>query len=316
MRRGGFEVRADEDAGNWRAGRAAAPSAADPSVCTPLVRGLDRTSVQLFNEGAYAAGPVIAVLFSSALEDESVVRAAGSAHSCCLDGDPPAVIRATVFSAMRRWEIETRLREALAERNILLQELSHRIKNTLSLTGSLISLAGSRAVNAQDAELFEESKARVHAMALLYDMLLSSGSASAVAIAPYIRALCDRIRAAFVPASGGGELDLRFESQDSGVELDSSKAVALGLILNEALMNAFKYAARPGRPLSVRVSLREGDDRLELSITDDGPGLPNGVEKGDGLGLRLIRELVAQLKGELRIESSDGGLSLALDLPR
>lgn len=316
MRRGGFEVRADEDAGNWRAGRAAAPPESDPSACTPLVRGLDRTSVQLFNERAYAAGPVIAVVMSSSLEDEAVVLAAGNAHAYCLDIDPPMVIRATVISARRRWELESQLRLALAERDTLLQELGHRIKNTLSLTGSLLSLAGSRAADARDAELFEESKARVHAMALLYDMLLGSGSATDVAVAPYVRALCDRIRSAFAPTQGGGTVELRFESEGVETELDSSKAVAVGLILNEALTNAFKYAARPGRPLTVGVSLREGDDRLELRVADDGPGLPTGAEGGDGLGLRLIRELVAQLKGELRVESGVAGLSLALDFPR
>lgn len=316
MRRGGYEVRADEDAGNWRTGRDDAPAAADPSACTPLVRGLDRSSVQLFCERSYAAGPVIAVVMSAALDDEEVVLAVGNAHSYCLDGDPPAVVRATVRSALRRWEIETRLRAALAERDTLLQELGHRIKNTLSLAGSLISLAGSRAVNAQDAELFEESKARVHAMALLYDMLLSSGSATTVAVAPYIRALCDRIRSAFAPAQGGVAVDLRFESEAVEAELDSSKAVAVGLILNEALTNAFKYAVRPGRALSVRVGLREEDGRLKLSVRDDGPGLPAGAESGEGLGLRLIRELVAQLKGELRVESGVAGLSLAFDFPR
>lgn len=316
IRRGGFDVRADEDAGDWRVGRDEEPAAGDPSACTPLVRGLDRSSVQLFNERSYAAGPVIAVVMSAALDDEEVVLAAGSAHSYCLDGDPPAVIRATVRSALRRWEIETRLRAALAERDTLLQELGHRIKNTLSLTGSLISLAGSRVADARDAELFEESKARVQAMALLYDMLLSSGSTSTVAVAPYIKALSDKIRAAFAPTQGGGTVELRFESEGVEAELDSSKAVAVGLILNEALTNAFKYAARPGRPLTVRVGLREGDNRLELRVADDGPGLPAGAEGGDGLGLRLIRELVAQLKGELRVESGVAGLSLGFDFPR
>lgn len=315
MRRGGFDVRADEDAGNWRAGREDAPAAGDPATCPPLVRGLDRSSVKLFCERSYAAGPVIAVVMSAALDDEEVVLAAGNAHSYCLDSDPPAVIRATVRSALRRWEIETRLRAALAERDTLLHELGHRIKNTLSLAGSLISLAGSRAADARDAELFEESKARIHAMALLYDMLLSSGSGTTVAVAPYIRSLCDRIRFAFAPAQGGGMADLRFESEGGEAELDSSKAVAVGLILNEALTNAFKYAVQPGRTLSVRVNLRKEDGRLKLSVCDDGPGVPVGAEGGDGLGLRLIRELVAQLKGELRVESSVAGLSLAFDFP-
>jgi PAS domain S-box-containing protein len=219
------------------------------------------------------------------------------------------------------------LKAALQERDILLSELGHRIKNTLSLTSSLLSLAKSKVHDPADGELFEESQSRVHAMALLYERLLKSKAQGSIDFKAYLKELCAGLMQAYTPrsASGGAAEDGAAIDLDlDDVSMDSSRAVSLGLAVNEALTNSFKYALRPDTVLRIRVRARFEDERLCLSIADNGPGLPAGfsIEQSEGLGFQLIRALALQLKGSLSLrnqlkeEEGDEGLLLELCIPR
>jgi two-component sensor histidine kinase len=219
------------------------------------------------------------------------------------------------------------LKEALRERDILLSELGHRIKNTLSLTSSLLSLAKSKVHDAADGELFEESQSRVHAMALLYERLLRSTAQGSIDFKAYLTELCGGLMQAYTPrgASGDSALDgAAIELDLDEVTIDSSRAVSLGLAVNEALTNSIKYAARPDAVLRIRVQARLDDERLCLSISDNGPGLPAGfsIDRSEGLGFQLIKALALQLKGSLSLRNltpkTEGaaGLLLELCIPR
>ncbi len=241
-------------------------------------------------------------------------------------GLPEAVLGVS-RDATERVLADKSLKAALQERDILLSELGHRIKNTLSLTSSLLSLAKSKVRDAADGELFEESQSRVQAMALLYERLLKSTTQGSIDFKAYLKELCAGLLQAYTPRGAGGEpaeerADIELELDE--FSMDSSRAVSLGLAINEALTNSLKYAAKPGEALKIRIAATLQGDRISLRISDNGPGLPAGfsMEESEGLGFQLIKALALQLKGSLSLRNAppDGegstGLELGLSIPR
>lgn len=221
------------------------------------------------------------------------------------DGQPEKLLGVS-RDATDRVSAENALKAALGERDTLLRELGHRIKNTLTMTASLLSLAQGMVRDEADAVLFEDSRSRVQAMSALYDQLLHSRSQSSIGLGEYLGDLCSSLLDAYSPDGG-----MSLAMDVSGIEVDSHKAVSLGLAVNEAVTNALKYASKPGQTLSVRVDSRRLADGagFELTISDDGKGLPVGFDpkKSDGLGFLLIRTLAEQLGGSLSVRSSPGG---------
>jgi PAS domain S-box-containing protein len=241
-------------------------------------------------------------------------------------GLPEAVLGVS-RDATERVVADKALKAAIQERDILLSELGHRIKNTLSLTSSLLSLAKSKVRDEADAELFEESQSRVHAMALLYERLLKSTTQGSIDFKAYLKELCAGLMQAYTPQAADGDLAEGLASIELELDefsMDSSRAVSLGLAVNEALTNSFKYAARPGTALRIRVRVTIAEGRIRLCIADNGPGLPTGfsVEDSEGLGFQLIKALALQLKGSFSLrnlpqgENGLTGLELELSIPR
>lgn len=228
------------------------------------------------------------------------------------DGQPEKVLGVS-RDCTERVVHQRELEAALDERDTLLRELGHRIKNTLSLTGSLLSLAQGRAADARDAALFEESRSRVQAMAVLYDRLLHSRSQSRIDLGRYLGDLCRSLTDAY--GSGQG---VALSVNADGIETDSRKAVSLGLAVNEAVTNCIKYARVPGRALCIRVEAYAQPDALAfgVSVADDGAGLPEGYDwrHSQGLGFLLIRSLAEQLGATLSVATGPGaGTSIRIE---
>jgi len=218
----------------------------------------------------------------------------------------PVQILGVSRDATERIAAERALKTALAERETLLKELGHRIKNTLAMTSGFLSLAKARVKDEADAELFEDAQSRVQAMATLYEHLLHSKDQSHIDVASYLRELCKSIADAY--AEQGGAL-----IQVEGIEVQSNSklAVSIGLAVNEALTNALKYARRPGCVLRILVILEPGKTpgSLCVIVRDDGIGLPSGfdTENAGGLGFLIMRSLAQQLNGSLELVLPPGG---------
>jgi len=217
------------------------------------------------------------------------------------DGRPRKLLGVS-RDATERMAAERELKAALDERDTLLRELGHRIKNTLALTASLLSLARGRVRDPADGELFDESRERVGAMAALYNRLMKAGASARIDLAGYLDELCAGLSSAYLR----GEPSVQVSAQN--ISVDSKQAVYVGLAVNEAVTNALKYAHVPGRPLSILVDARLRGGELVLSIEDDGCGLPGDALHGDsaGLGLQLIRSLADQLGGSVTVDSTPG----------
>ena len=195
---------------------------------------------------------------------------------------------------------------ALAEKTVLLKEIHHRVKNNLAIIASLLSMKAATTDSDDARAALRQSQERVHSMALIHEHLYRSQNLDRVNFAEYARTLSEELYQVFI--SEPGRISVRLSIQP--IELSIQRAVPCGLILNELIANAFKYAFPGGRRGEISISFREVEPgRLELAVEDDGVGLPAGLLQSPGassLGLRIVNILTTQLDGTLEQQPSAG----------
>ena len=203
---------------------------------------------------------------------------------------------------------------SLHEKQVLLKEIHHRVKNNLQIISSLLNLQSEQVADDQARLLLTESVYRVRSMALIHEQLYGIESLSSVDLATYA---ADLIRSAGTALAPGALIRLHCEGE---VRVGIDQAVPIGLILNELLTNALKYGrSSTGGPetheVDIRVSSRGGT--FQLVVSDKGAGLPEGFDlaRSRSLGLELVRSLTRQLRGMVHA-TSDGGTTFDLRFPR
>jgi two-component sensor histidine kinase/ActR/RegA family two-component response regulator len=210
---------------------------------------------------------------------------------------------------IERKRAEERIKNSLAEKEILLKEVHHRVKNNLMTIIGLIKMQEAKADEKMFNKLLLELEGRVRAMALVHEILHKSDNLAHVDLQNYIDSLVAQIRAQF----GVGRA-IRFRTQTAGVDLKLDVAVAVGLILNELITNSYKFAFPEDRPRSgageceIVVSVKHDDGIVTLDISDNGVGLPSGVswEKPETIGLQLIQMLSRQLNSSIELDRARG----------
>jgi len=193
----------------------------------------------------------------------------------------------------------------LEEKETLLQEIHHRVKNNLQVISSLLSLQAQQIQDEEVLEMFGHSQHRVQSMALIHEKLYQSDELARVDFADYVRNLADNLFESYQIDAHHIELELEVEAVLLGID----EAIPCGLIINELVLNALKYAFPDGRDGKIWVHMRgEEEGRYLMAIGDDGVGLPAGLNLADvdTLGLRLVQILTQQLKGELLVERQKG----------
>ncbi len=203
----------------------------------------------------------------------------------------------------------------LAEKEMLLEELNHRVKNSLQITASLLGLQAREIKDPEARRQFAEASGRIGAVALVHERLNRSEASGRVEVGQYLRDLCADLERCFVTPDRLGSIGVAAEH----VELAIEQAVPLALIVNELVTNAFKYAyPDPRAEAVVAVSLRvvEGG-AVTLEVEDRGIGLAESFdpEQSTGLGMRLVLALAGQLGGELSYERLTPGARFTLRLP-
>lgn len=207
------------------------------------------------------------------------------------------------------------IQHSLAEKEILLKEIHHRVKNNLQIISSLLFLQMEYVSLPQDRELFSESQKRIQAMALVHEELYGAEDFASVDMREYVPRLMERVLA-------GADIPVRLECLVDDIHLPVTRSIPCGLILNELAMNAVKHAFRPDRGSRgegcLRVSLRREGELLVLEVRDNGPGLPPGFKPGaaPSLGMTLVASLTEQLGGGVSAgNSAEGGAVFRLEMP-
>ncbi|WP_424357519.1 PAS domain S-box protein [Methanocella sp. MCL-LM] len=207
--------------------------------------------------------------------------------------------------ALAKLRTEDALRESLKEKEVLLKEVHHRVKNNLQIITSLLNLQMSKLQDADVVTALTESQSRIRSMALLHEKLYQSKDLSSIDFGEYVRGLISSAYRTY--GANPGQISVEIQADDVRLGIDT--AIPCGLIINELSTNAFKYAFpgdRQGR-LTIRVSAEESG-QVELIISDNGTGLPAGfdLDKVTTLGLQLVVSLVNQLEGEIEIKNEGG----------
>jgi PAS domain S-box-containing protein len=222
--------------------------------------------------------------------------------------DPGNLAAGVTFTALditERKRAEETLRSSLEEKESLLKEVHHRVKNTLQVISSLLNLQVRQAGSAAVRAFLQDTQNRVRSMAVLHEILYRSGNLARISFPQYVKSICAHLARSY--AADAGNIRLRREIADISLSMD--QAVPAGLIINELVSNAFKHAFPDRAGGEILVQVRSDDDqRLVLRVADDGVGMPadpknQGVE---ALGLRLVDNLVRQLDGQLTIRSDPG----------
>lgn len=201
------------------------------------------------------------------------------------------------------------LRKILGEKEWLLREIHHRVKNNLQIVISLLNTQSAYLDNEDALVAIRNSQNRMHAMSLIHQKLYQSNNLAEIDMKWYIKELVDYMMECF-----GTDKVIKFELQTDEVKLDVAQAVPLGLILNEAISNAIKYAFPNHRSGTVKISfLCLENDQCRLIIADNGIGLPKDFDMDDteSLGMSLMTGLTDQLNGTINLSNYDG---LTLDV--
>ncbi len=200
---------------------------------------------------------------------------------------------------------QERIRTSLEEKEVLLKEIHHRVKNNLQVISSLLNLQSRQVTDPAVLEILKESHNRVRSMALVHETLYQSGDLGSIDVGAYVH----RLAAHLVRSYGVSTALVRLVTDIADVRLGIDTAIPCGLMINELVSNALKHAFPEQRPGEIRIEVRaERDGGFLLRVSDDGVGLPEGLDyrNTSSLGLRLVNTLAAQLEGTLSCTTGPG----------
>ncbi|PHI19256.1 hypothetical protein CEQ90_13670 [Lewinellaceae bacterium SD302] len=199
--------------------------------------------------------------------------------------------------------------QSLSEKEVLLREIHHRVKNNLQIISALLQKQARRSESEDLKEMIRDGQERIQSMALIHENLYRSEQLSGVSIKQYLRDLTDSVS----KSQGTGKVAVDLQVEDEHLDLDT--AIPLGLILNELITNAYKYAFPDNRRGAITVEFeKRSDGQHLLRVSDDGVGLPSDYEirQRNSLGLNLVKGLVGQLEGSIDWIKLESGTSVAI----
>jgi PAS domain S-box-containing protein len=220
-----------------------------------------------------------------------------------------------------RKAVEAQIRSSLKEKEVLLQEIHHRVKNNLQIISGLLTLQADQSAGKSLEEIFRDSQDRIRTIALIHEKLYRSHNLAEIAFDEYLRALTDNLIVSYEVSAG--RIGARYEMEP--ILLTIEKAIPLGLIVNELVTNSLKHAFPAGRRGEIRIGLHgyqgaksfaqktdSGTIQVvptcELTVADDGVGLPAGQSPlgQKTLGMNLVSMLAQQLRAELKVNTGNG----------
>lgn len=205
---------------------------------------------------------------------------------------------------VERERIEEQIKASLQEKEVLLKEIHHRVKNNLQVISSLLDLQASHIQDERAIEMFRDSQNRVSSMGLIHERLYQAEDLARIDFSDYIRDLVNNLFYSYSVDAAAVQLDI----QVNEVVLDVDRGIPCGLIINELVSNSLKYAFPEGRKGVIHITLQNTGGKVELMVDDNGIGIPEGtdLQNTPSLGLKLVNTLVRQLKGAVTLERGKG----------
>lgn len=218
-----------------------------------------------------------------------------------------------IKAVQNKFKINTLLQQQNTEKEFLLKEIHHRVKNNLEIVSSLLSLQSAKISDVGILDAMRESQHRVQSMGMIHQKLYVGENLASVEMKGYFMNLGDYIIDAF---GLDAQVDVNIAMEE--LELDVDMAIPIGLIVNELLTNALKYAFPDGRKGVIKIRLKKEDDILRLDVTDNGVGKISGSNpQGTGFGTQLIELLTKQLDGKMVLNTNRGtSVSIQFQLPK
>lgn|GEM_PF-4378748 len=192
---------------------------------------------------------------------------------------------------------EEEIRNVVEEKRLLLAELYHRVKNNLNIVTSLINIKKNNSDSQEVIDALEDCRGRVYSMALVHQQMYSGSKVGNLNMMDYLVELIRNVEHAF-----GGDADVVLEVDSNELILPISKAVPIGLIMNELITNSYKHAMTVGKKLIVMIHVSQVGNSMQIEVTDNGPGIKADKENNHStLGFELIRSLCEQIDASLVI---------------
>jgi two-component sensor histidine kinase len=199
-----------------------------------------------------------------------------------------------------------RAEAALREKEILLKEIHHRVKNNLQIASSLLSLQTFKIEDERLIDVLNDSIKRINSMAEIHKLLYETESFVRIPFDRYLREISSNWHDSYADKSPG----ITIKPEAKNIFLDIEKAIPCALIVNEFLSNSFKYAFPGRRSGEIKVRFFEKDDGYRLIVSDNGVGFPKDLDirSAGSLGLTIVRNLTAQLRGDMRLDRRKGAV--------
>ncbi|MBW2645587.1 MAG: PAS domain-containing protein, partial [Deltaproteobacteria bacterium] len=220
------------------------------------------------------------------------------------DGRPRMVVE-SLRDITDRKRAEEKVRASLREKEVLLREIHHRVKNNMQVISSLLKLQSKYIRDEKDVEMFIESQNRIKSMALVHEKLYQSEDLANIDFNEYVKHLANILFRSY--GIDTGKIALKLDIEDVIIEVDT--AIPCGLIVNELVSNSLKYAFTEDGKGEVKITLHSTDENeMELTVSDDGVGIPKDLDfrNTESLGLKLVNILTSQIRGRWDLERSKG----------
>jgi two-component sensor histidine kinase len=215
-----------------------------------------------------------------------------------------SVISDQIAASIYRKQTQDQIKASLEEKEVLLKEIHHRVKNNMQIISSLLRLQSVEVKSKTVQNMYKVSRNRIKSMALIHESLYRSKDFSRIDFSEYIDKLATHLHSIYCTKDS----QIKIVQDVKNVSLDINRAIPCGLIINELISNSFRHAFGPNGNGKIQIKMSEQNGNYLLKVQDNGKGLPKEVnfQNTETLGLQVIRDLVKQLDGKLTLDRKKG----------